>query len=157
MKRSIGVVVLLAAVLAAFNLVATAGADSASDGDRVLRSELIGSTPPPAGPTLFGVVPAGAPWIVAASDVDARRDGRIEARVEGLVIPGRGTGTVATVTASLFCGGESVGETAPVPLSADGDAEIDDTIAAAPDQCLAPVVFVHPNNDETRYIAVTGA
>jgi hypothetical protein len=91
------------------------------------------------------------------SDVDARRDGRIEVKVEGLVIAGRGTVGIAAVTASLYCGGELVGTTAPAPLSLDGDAEIRDTIAAAPDECLAPAVFVSPDGRPNVYFAVTGA
>jgi hypothetical protein len=157
MRRSIGVVVLLAAAVAVISLVSSAVADE-GNGDRVLRSQLIGSTPPAqGGPTLFGVTPAGAPWVVAASDVDARRNGRIEVKVEGLVIPGRGTAGIPAVTASLYCGGELVGTTAPAPLSTEGDAEIRDTIAEAPDQCLAPTVFVSPDGRPLTYFAVTGA
>jgi hypothetical protein len=163
-KRSIGLVVVLGVVLGA---VAVAGASS-NDNDRVLRSTLIGSKPAtrtPAGPVLFKVSPGGVPWVIASSDVDARRDGRLEVKFEGLLITGTGTaqdgttGAVRTVSASLYCNGASVGETATVPLSADGDAEIEDTIAAAPGDplgCAAPTVFVHPNGNEAAYIAVTG-
>jgi hypothetical protein len=152
----------------ALGIVTVAGATS-NGNDRVLRSTLIGSKPAtgdPAGPQLFGVNPGGVPWVVASSDVDARRDGRIEVKFEGLLITGTGTandgtvGPVRTVSASLYCNGKSVGETATVPLSADGDAEIRDTIAAAPGDplgCAAPTVFVHPNGGEATYIAVTGA
>jgi len=61
-KRTIGLVVLLGVVL---GVVAVAGASSDAN-DRVLRSELVGNvagTPP-----IFGVSPAGAPWVVASSD-----------------------------------------------------------------------------------------
>lgn len=165
MKRTIGLVVLLGVVLGA---VAVAGASSHGN-DRVLRSTLIGSRPAtgdPAGPVLFEVNPGGVPWVIGSSDVDARRDGRLEVKFEGLLITDTGTandgtvGPVRTVSASLYCNGESVGETATVPLSADGDAEIRDTIAAAPGAplgCAAPTVFVHPNGNEATYIAVTGA
>jgi|tagenome__1003787_1003787.scaffolds.fasta_scaffold19551703_1 hypothetical protein len=157
MRRNVGVVVLLAAMVAAVSLVGSALADE-GHGDRVLRSKLIGNTPTPqGGPTLFGVAPAGAPWEVAASDVDARRDGRIEVKVEGLVIAGRGTVGIPAVTASLYCGGTLVGTTAPAPLSTDGNAEIRDTIAASPDECLAPTVFVSPDGRPKVYFAVTGA
>jgi hypothetical protein len=158
MRRSVGVVVLLAAVVTAIALVGSAVADDHGRGDRILRSGLIGSTPPAnGGPTLFGVTPAGAPWVVAASDVDARRDGRIEVKVEGLVIPGRGTAGIPAVTASLYCGGTLVGTTAAAPLSPEGDAEIRDMIAAAPDPCLVPTVFVSPTGRPNVYFAVTGA
>jgi hypothetical protein len=156
MRRTVIAGVASAAILA---VIALAGSALADDGNsRVLRSELIGNTPTAqGGPTLFGVAPAGAPWEVAASDVDARRDGRIEVKVEGLVIAGRGTVGIAAVTASLYCGGALVGTTAPAPLSTDGNAEIRDTIAAAPDECLAPTVFVSPDGRPNVYFAVTGA
>jgi hypothetical protein len=150
MKRTIGLVVLLGVVLGA---VAVAGASS-NGGDRVLRSKLVGNTP--GDPALFGVAPAGAPWEVAASDVDARRDGRIEVKVEGLVIAGRGTVGIPAVTASLYCNGTLVGTTAPAPLSTDGNAEIRDTIAAAPDECPVPAVFVSPDGRPKVFFAVTG-
>jgi hypothetical protein len=157
MRRSIGIVFVLAAAVAVISLVSSALADP-GNGNRVLRGELIGSTPPAqGGPTLFGVTPAGAPWVVAASDVDARHDGRIEVKVRGLVIPGRGTAGIPAVTASLYCGGALVGTTASAPLSVDGDAEIRDTLNNVPAQCLAPTVFVSPDGRPLTYFAVTGA
>jgi hypothetical protein len=154
MRRSVGAVVVIAAVVGAISLVGSAIADE-GHGDRVLRSKLVGNTP--GDPPLFGVAPAGAPWEVAASDVDARRDGRIEVKVEGLVIAGRGTVGITAVTASLYCDGELVGTSAAAPLSSDGDAEIRDTIAAAPKECIAPTVFVSPDGRPKTYFAVTGA
>jgi hypothetical protein len=162
-KRSIATVMALAAMVAAVSLVGSAFADDDNAGDRVLRAELVGNTPTASGgPTLFGVAPAGAPWEVAASDVDARRDGRIEVKVEGLVIKDRGTVGIPAVTASLYCGGELVGTTAPAPLSPEGDAEIRDTIPTIDDvgkpkgECLAPTVFVSPDGRPKVYFAVTG-
>ena len=152
MKRTIGLVVLLAVVL---GVVAVAGANS-NGGDRVLRSKLIGNTP--GDPSLFDVAPAGAAWEVAASDVDARRDGRIKVKVEGLVIAGRGTAGITAVTASLYCNGTNVGTTDAAPLSADGDAEIDDTLAeTVPAKCAVPAVFVSPDGRPKVFFAVTGA
>ncbi len=150
MKRTIG---LLAVVATAVGLVGSAVADDGND--RVLRSKLIGNTP--GDPTLFGVAPAGAPWEVAASDVDARRDGRIEVKVEGLVIAGRGTVGIAAVTASLYCNSKLVGTSAPAPLSTDGDAEIRDTLANVPAECPVPAVFVSPDGRPNVFFAVTGA
>jgi hypothetical protein len=167
MKRTIGLVIVLAVALGGVAAVGSAGASSQGD-DHVLRSELFGSRPhdpvtDTGGPILFGVTPGGVPWTIGKSDVDARRDGRLRVRFEGLLIVDTGTaldgtrGGVNTVSASLYCNGASVGETAEVPLSADGDAEIRDTIPAAPDPCLAPTVFVHPNGADGVYIAATGA
>jgi len=161
MKRSIGALVLLAAVLAAFNLVATAGADS--DGarggsDRILRSGFVGNLP---SDNIFGVPGAGAAWVLSDGRVDVRRDGRIDLEVEGLVLASNGTvGNNTQVQAALFCGGALVAETAPVPFSPEGDAEIHETLAAASaadGRCLAPTVFVEPVGGAARFFAVTGA
>src|SRR3954452_5179954 len=154
MRRTVGVVVLLAAVVATVSLVGSALADE-GQGDRVLRSKLVGNTP--GDPTLFDVAPAGAPWEVAASDVDVRRDGRIEVKVEGLVIAGRGTVGIAAVTAELYCNSKLVGVTDPAPLSTDGDAEIRDTLEGVPAECPVPAVFVSPNGRPKVFFAVTGA
>jgi hypothetical protein len=150
MKRTI---VLLAVVLAAVGLVGSALADDGND--RVLRSKLVGNTP--GDPTLFDVAPAGAPWEVAASDVDVRRDGRLEVKVEGLVIAGRGTNGITAVTAELYCNSKRVATTAPAPLSTDGDAEIRETVTGVPAECPVPTVFVSPNGRPNVFFAVTGA
>ena len=150
MKRTI---VLLAVVLAAVGLVGSALADDGND--RVLRSKLVGNTP--GDPTLFDVAPAGAPWEVAASDVDVRRDGRIEVKVEGLVIAGRGTVGITAVTAELYCNSKLVDITDPAPLSTDGNAEIRDTLDGVPEECPVPAVFVSPNGRPKVFFAVTGA
>jgi len=154
MKRTIG---LLAVVLAAVGLVGSALADDGND--RVLRSELIGNLrPAEGGATLFGVVPAGASWVVASSDVDVRRDGRIKVKFEGLVLrDAGGVGNNTAVIASLFCD-RSVGDTAPFALSPDGDGETDTVLGGpVPDPCRVPTVFVRPARVDPPYFAVTGA
>jgi hypothetical protein len=155
MKRTIGLLVLLAVALGA---VAVAGASSSGD-ERVLRSELIGNVAKPlGGATIFGVDPAGASWVVASSDVDARRDGRLKVKFEGLLLVNTGTvGNNTAVTASLYCDGKLVGTTDPFALSPEGDGETDTTIAAAPKPCRVPTVFVSPNGRPNVYFAVTGA
>ena len=72
------------AALAAVALAAGAGTafadDHGGDGDhhggRVLESDVFGSQP--TGPTLFGVKPGGAPWVIRHGDAEVRRDGRVE-------------------------------------------------------------------------------
>jgi hypothetical protein len=72
-------------VLAAVGVVGSALADDGND--RVLRSELVGNLrPAEGGATVFGGLPAGASWVVASSDVDVRRDGRIKVKFEGLLV-----------------------------------------------------------------------
>ncbi len=154
MKRSIGVLILLAAVLAAFNLVGTAGADPADNGERVLRSTLVGNVP---SDNIFGVPGAGAAWVLDDGRADLRRDGRLDVKVEGLVLASNGTvGNNTQVKAVVFCNGTLHAETAPVPFSPEGDAEVHETVAPL-GRCLAPTVFVEPVGGAPRFVAVTGA
>jgi hypothetical protein len=157
-KRSIGTLAALAAVVAAIGGVGSALADDDAN-DRVLSSELIGNVrPADGGATLFGVPPAGASWVVASSDVDVRRDGRIKVKFEGLVlVTTGGVGNNTAVIASLFCDGEEVASTAPFALSPEGDGETDTNIGPVPNPCRVPTVFVRPARDNPPYFAVTGA
>ena len=72
----------------------------------------------PADPAFHGVTPGGAPWVMRRGEAKVS-DGRLDLRVRGLVIPvapGNGTpGPVTTISASLYCGADSV--TAPADTS----------------------------------------
>ena len=151
-------------------LIATVGA-SAHDGhsgksndehhaNATFSSSLAPSVP--TDPAIDGVAPGGVPWVIDRGTARLQADGRIRVKIEGLVIPiAHGTfpaGTalpVTTVSASVMCAGGASATTGSVPLSADGDARIDDTLAL-PSTCLAPVVLVHPNGGAGAYIAVSG-
>ena len=90
----------------------TTATNTAITGDKALRSKLFGSTPRPAGPVLFGVNPGGAPWVIDRSKVEVRRDGRVKARIEGLVIPPQNnTNPLSNLAATVYCGGSAVGTT----------------------------------------------
>jgi hypothetical protein len=158
---------------AALSVVALAAGGSSAFADRghdghhggkVLRSKLFGSTPRPDGPVLFGVNPGGAPWVIDRSKVEVRRDGRVKARIEGLVIPTapqNGTNPLSDLAATVYCGGTAVGTTGAVPFSTDGDARIDDRLdAALPKPCLVPAVLINPAPNgavnTAAYIAATG-
>jgi hypothetical protein len=122
----------------------------------VLRSTLVGNVA--GGTTFFGVAPAGASWLVASSDVDVRRDGRLKVKFEGLVLQRDGTvGNNTAVIASLFCDGTEVGSTAPFALSPEGNGETDANIGEVPKPCRVPTVFVRPARANPPYFAVTGA
>lgn len=59
-------------------------------------------------PTFHGVTPGGAPWVLKRGEVRLKSDGKLDLRVEGLVIPALGTpGPVTTISASLYCGADS--------------------------------------------------
>ena len=120
----------------------------------------------PTDPAIHGVVAGGAPWVLDRGAIRLNADGHLRVTMRGLVIPvAHGTfpantaRPVTTVTASLYCGADSAtaaaATTAAFPISEDGDARIDDTIAL-PATCLSPTVLVHPNGGAGAYIALPG-
>ena len=158
MHRSRTATFVAGAVLGITSLVAPAASasdgSSGSSGDTILRAELTGSMPD--GPVLAGnVSPGGAPWVIDESLARVREDGRVRVRVEGLVIPGVGTATVTSISASVVCNGMVVGTTGTAPLDTDGDARLDGMVGL-PDMCDMPAVLVNPNGNAARYIAATG-
>lgn len=158
-------VIVSVAALAVAAAVSTPGVASALDDEQnsrdLLRSGLVGSMPD--GPTLSGALPGSAPWVADAdSSIRVRRDGRVDIRIRGLVIPTapqNGTNPVPQVSASVVCNGTAVTSSTPTTLAvrfdAAGDARILDRVAL-PSPCLAPVVLVHPNRVLLRYIAASG-
>ena len=124
----------------------------------LLRAPIAGSMP---NQPINGVKSGGAPWVIDEGNARVRTDGRIEVRVEGLVIPTppqNGTNPVPTLSASLSCNGKKPGRhmtTRAVPFSKAGDARIRDTIRI-PQRCIAPVVMLNPRGDKTVYIGITG-
>ena len=159
-KRSFLAVFVLVAASSAlvFSLQAGASGGHHEGHGKLFRSGLVGNllTDPP----IHGVTRAGAEWVLKKGTATLGRNGKFNLRVKGLVLTSTGTtGTVTTITASLFCAPDS--DTAakfvagPVPLESDGDARIHQDVTV-PSRCLAPVVLVHPNGGATRYIAVSG-
>jgi hypothetical protein len=130
----------------------------------VFRSTLIGR---PAAASLDvairGVVPGAVPWALTQGATRVSSAGRLSLHVEGLVITGTGThldgttGPVTKVVASLTCDGATpaIVSTGAVPLSAGGDARIDQRVAV-PSPCLAPIVLVRANSSSGPWIAATG-
>lgn len=64
-----------------------------------------------------------------------------------------GVNPVTTGKAVVTCGGAPVAETATVPFSATGDAEID-AVVSLPSPCLGVTVFF--TNATSRWFAVSG-
>jgi hypothetical protein len=125
----------------------------------LLKSGVVGSTPAPAGAVIFGVTPGGLPWVTDEGKVRVRSDGRIDVRIEGLVIPTppqNGTNPVPALTATLFCNGAAAAVTESFPLSVpDGDARFRGELML-PEVCVAPVVLFNPNGNAAAYIAASG-
>ena len=127
----------------------SAGNAGASD---LFESKLAGKQV--GGQEIAGISPDVAePWVVAEGEVEIGEDGKLELDVEGLLLLDGTVGPVLTVFASLVCQktvasgdptNEVVASTADVPLSAAGDAEIEEVIAL-PAVCVAPIVLVRIN------------
>src|SRR6476660_4758881 len=97
-----------------------------------------------------GVNPGAGPWRIADLRADIFADGRIKVRGRGLLLAsGNSIGTNAnqSVFATLIC------EAAPpfvqrntastgVPLDANGDFRIDDTLNPLPTNCASPVLLI---------------
>jgi hypothetical protein len=141
-------------------------------GGEILRSDLVGSTPPgKGGPPLFGVPAAGAPWTIGRSAARVRAD-RVRVRGRGLLLINTGNpaldgtvGPVQMVTAAVFCNDSTTPAftSAPVPLDPDGDFRVDQAVTTPlPSPCLAPAVLVRiaqaagVPNPAGPYIAASG-
>jgi hypothetical protein len=129
-------------------------------GQPLLHSGLVGSTKPSeGGATIFDVVPGGLNWVVDKGSVRVSRDGRLDLRVKGLVIPEpplNGTNPIESITATVYCNGTEADTTELFPLSVpEGDARIRAQLDL-PDVCVAPVVLVHPRGIAEVYIAASG-
>jgi hypothetical protein len=113
----------------------------------------------PTDPTIHGVKPGALPWVLREGEARLRRDGRLDVRLRGLIIPTMGNaGPVTTVSASLYCGADAtkaVAATRAVPLSRSGRARIRARLTL-PAKCLAPILLVDPNGSTTAYIAASG-
>jgi hypothetical protein len=128
-------------------------ATSSTDGETILQAPVAGSLP--TDPALFGATPGGAPWTVDHGKVTVRTDGRLDVKVDDLIIPTRGDNPLPQLSASVVCSGVIVATTAPVPFSTDGDARIR-TQLTLPERCLAPAVLIHPNANAAVFIGATG-
>jgi len=149
--------VAILAALAAGALAVPAVPAYADSGHPILSADLVATSPN--FPVVAGATAGGRPWVITEGEATVSRDGRIRVEVEGLVIPVapfNGTNPVATLAASLACGGTVVATTAPVPFSPAGNAEIRDTIAV-PASCADPVVLLSPAGNAKVYIGITRA
>jgi len=113
----------------------------------------------PGSPIVAGISPAGAAWMVGASEVDLSGGGQLSVSVQGLVLVSSGTpGSVTTVQAVLACQTGATTwtyvTTSPVALSSTGNAVINQAITL-PAPCYAPIVLIEKGGGST-YFATTG-
>ena len=119
----------------------------------------IGSQPLRAGGTpnlVFGAAPGGVPWVISQLSADVKSDGRISVAGRGLLVGGgNGIGTNAnqSVHARLLCNGIPFETHALVPLEADGDFRIDDTLVPPPPANCAPATLLIINGSGSWFAA----
>ena len=110
--------------------------------------------------TVRGVGPGGAPWRIAKLTASIDVGGRISVRGRGLLLAGGnniGTNGGQNVRAILFCGPAATATShtttvAGVPLAANGDFRIDDTLTPRPpNPCTTPVLLI--TNPAPRWFA----
>jgi hypothetical protein len=136
------------------------GKAQAAPGDAVDFHSLIGNVggPSPGSPTVAGIGPAGAAWVVGSSEVDLSAAGQLYVSMQGLFLASSLTvGPVTTVQAVLACqtaAGYSTVTTNPVPLNSLGDATINQALTL-PAPCYAPIVLIEKGGG-TTYFATTG-
>jgi len=97
-----------------------------------------------------GVFPGAGPWRIAELRAEIDTDGSVRVRGRGLLLAsGNGIGTNAnqSVFATLICEAsapfiEHSTNPAGVPLAANGDFRIDDTLNSVPADCASPVLLI---------------
>jgi hypothetical protein len=168
MKRA---VVFLIALLTGGVLAVQSTAAGSSGADVLEFGTMAGVVEPFTGSAnpIRGVSGGGLPWEIDRATGELRPGGRLEIRVEGLVLARRapvpenlrGTNPVAQFRAIVSClTPGSAGRvdtvnltTDPVPATPGGDATIE-TRVALPDPCIAPIVFV--TSPTGAWFAATG-
>ena len=161
-----GVIISVAAtwtVATAVSATPTSNNEPARQGE-LFASGLVGRpTDPTLNVPIRGVAPGAVPWALARGSSRLDANGRLSVVVSGLVITGTNsgldgtTGPVTSVVASLSCDGSTptIENTAPVPLSAQGDASIKQAVTL-PAICEAPIVLVLANGSSGPWIAASG-
>ena len=152
MRRMLGVlgVLLVAAAIPAVATFAFVGnsALGGSSSEEIFEFEhmvgvsgaFLGSTNP-----LRGVNGGGIPWVLAEGEASLKSDGTFQVEVKGLVLAATGTNPAPFFFATLSClSAANVVvniNTATVPVTIEGDAEIEQVLTL-PSTCIAPIVLV---------------
>src|SRR5580765_2702200 len=96
-----------------------------------------------------GVLPGAGPWRIAALRAEIDTDGHISVRGRGLLLAsGNGIGQNAnqSVFATLICEAAAPfvehSTTSTVPLEANGDFRINDSLNSVPQDCPSPVLLI---------------
>lgn len=120
-------------------------------GRKVLDSTMAALLTP--GQVIDGVTAAGAPWSIDQGRAMLFADGRLHVEVEGLIVTALGRNPATTGKVRVSCNGAPVAETATVPFSSAGDAEVD-AVVTLPSPCFGPSIFF--TSAGGSWFAVTG-
>jgi hypothetical protein len=136
----------LAAIRAATLLPLTISATPAlaSSSHDVIKADLVPSLP--TSPSINGIAPGAAPWVLDRGEVRVRDDGRMDVRLKGFQIP-RPDGTednpIASINVLVYCAGIPVADSGPQALSVpSGDARFRVEGLKLPKRCASPSVLV---------------
>jgi hypothetical protein len=111
-----------------------------------------------------GINGGGVPWQLASAKGELRADGRLDIKVDGLVIAATGVNPVSAFRGVVNCltpespiAGVNL-VTDPAPTTPAGDATIEGSLAL-PSPCVAPIVFVTNGTGAApgAWFATTGA
>lgn len=144
---------LLVAAIGAFSLLGATGVSvAASEGHRLIEFDsMTGVSAAEAAAGLAndrGILPGGKPWVIESGRGKVDRNGNVDVRVRGLVIPVapfNGTNPIHFFRATVSClgaDGKAVNvSTDQFPASTEGDAKIKGHVTL-PQVCNDPLVFV---------------
>jgi hypothetical protein len=111
--------------------------------------------------TVQGVPAAGQIWVIRDLQAEVRVGGRIQVDGQGLLLGAGnaiGSNAGASVFATLFCANDADAQhstsAAGVPLQANGDFRIQDSLSPAPpDTCTSPVLLIRVTNGGSWFAA----
>jgi hypothetical protein len=148
MARSIRLALALTALLA---LTLGAVSNASAGGQKIFDSTMAAMTTP--GQVIDGVTAAGAPWSIDEGKATLFANGRVHVEVEGLIVTALGRNPATTGKVRISCNGAPVAETATVPFSSAGNAEVD-AVVTLPTPCFGPSIFF--TSAGGSWFAVTG-
>jgi hypothetical protein len=168
-RSSLGVLVVFASLVVlpmGISLAAGASQATPSQGLLLQTTDMVGNVggPAPGSPVIAGIEPAGAAWVVSdGAKVSLHGNGELDVSAQGLVLASTGTVPAGLmVEAQLACQtstGWTYEITSQVPLSSNGNAQIDQMITLPSSPCYAPIVLITHQNAITgaySYFAATG-
>ena len=107
-----------ASLLAATSSATASGGNSPGPRSDILRAPIQGSLTDD--PSLFGLNPGMAPWVISEGTARLRANGDLQVEVEGLIIPTTGVNPVPRLSATVVCNGDAAAAHGERALQPDG-------------------------------------